>query len=86
MSVRVGMAVISICCLGKERPTKFMCRAMLKEHREGNQSGSCTVGCWQLSDGHVDSGWRLPPSRLNHSEWNRLFLGRAFHIPLEVAH
>lgn len=56
MSVQVGMAVISICCLGKERPTKFMCRAMLKEHREGNTDSKTKAGVVQLAAGSSPMG------------------------------
>lgn len=51
MSVHVGIAVISICRSGKERPTKFMWRAMLTEYREGNTDSNTKAGVVQLAAG-----------------------------------
>lgn len=56
MSVQVGIAVIPICHLGKERPTKFMWHAMLKEHREGNTDSKIQTGVVQLTAGSSPMG------------------------------
>lgn len=56
ISVQVGIAVISICRSGKERPTKFMWRAMLKEHREGNTDSNTKAGVVQLAAGSSPMG------------------------------
>lgn len=56
MSVQVGIAVIPICHLGKERPTKFMWHAMLKEHSEGNTASKTQMGVVQLTAGSSPMG------------------------------